>query len=58
MRADLTPEERETLSKGLKDPKLVIQLMPQLISNKKYSKITSIALQLSLKEFIWRFLTI
>jgi hypothetical protein len=45
MRADLTPEEREILSKGAKDPKLVIQLTPQLISNKKYSKITSVALE-------------
>jgi hypothetical protein len=45
MRADLTPDERETLSKMTKNPKLVIQLTPQLISNKKFSKTTSVALE-------------
>jgi hypothetical protein len=45
MRADLTPDERETLSKMTKNPRLVIQLTPQLISNKKFSKTTSVALE-------------
>jgi hypothetical protein len=45
MKADLTPEERETLTKASKNPKLVIQLTPQLISNKKFSKTTSVALE-------------
>jgi hypothetical protein len=45
MRADLTPDECDTLSKTAKNPKLVIQLTPQVISNKKFSKITSVALE-------------
>jgi hypothetical protein len=45
MRADLTPDERETLSKMTKNPRLVIQLTPQLISNKKFLKTTSVALE-------------
>jgi hypothetical protein len=45
MKADLTPEEREKLTKSSKNPKLVVQLTPQVISNKKHSKVTSVALE-------------
>jgi hypothetical protein len=45
MRADLTPEEREILTKNTKNPKLVIQLTPQTISNKKFTQITTVALE-------------
>jgi hypothetical protein len=45
MRADLTPEERETLTKNSKIPRLVIQLTPQTISNKKFTQITTVELE-------------
>jgi hypothetical protein len=43
--ADLSPDEAKTLSNSSSKPKIVVQLTPQQISNNKYSKVTSIALE-------------
>jgi hypothetical protein len=44
MKADLTPEEREKLTKNSKT-QIVIQLTPQQISNSRFSKVSSVALE-------------
>lgn len=45
IRADITEEEKTVLSKTTKDPKIVISLIPQQISNPQKSAVKSVALK-------------
>jgi hypothetical protein len=46
MKADITVEECNAIGSDIKDPKIVITMVPQQISNPKFSKTTSIALEI------------
>jgi hypothetical protein len=46
MKADITPEECESIKTNITDPKVVITMVPQQIANPKHSKTTSTALEI------------
>jgi hypothetical protein len=46
MKADITDDDCKELKTTLQNPKIVISMVPQQISNPKYSKTTSIALEI------------
>jgi hypothetical protein len=46
MKADITAEECEAINTDIKDPKIVISMVPTQISNPKFNKTTSIALEI------------
>jgi hypothetical protein len=46
MKADITAKECDAIGTDIKDPKIVITMVPQQISNPKFSKTTSIALEI------------
>jgi hypothetical protein len=46
MKADITEEDCQELGTNLQNPKIVISMVPQQISNPKYAKTTSIALEI------------
>jgi hypothetical protein len=46
MKADITEEDCKELGTNLQSPKIVISMVPQQISNPKYAKTTSIALEI------------
>jgi hypothetical protein len=46
MKADITAEECEKINSTLQQPKIVISMVPQPISNPKYNDTKSIALEI------------
>jgi hypothetical protein len=46
MKADITEEECEKLNTAFQQPKIVISMVPQIISNMKYNNTKSIALEI------------